>query len=454
MSVSTIAREKNSVDNMHTADPMAVDVKSINEQPAKTRPGLYYGWVMLPISIAGLIATSPAQTFGVSIFNEPIRLSLNLSHGQIAAAYTLGTLFAALPLAYFGALLDRHGLRRSMAVVVVLFGFACLATSQVAGWWSLFVAFFALRFLGPGALSMVSSNTLAYWFHRRLGMVEGIRQVGMAASMAVVPIVNLWLIEQFGWRGSYAFLGIAIWCAMLPLVAFAFRNRPEDVGQRMDNFIPPNHAEDETAEIPVDRSLAPDEALRTRSFWIVAAGTGIYGIIHTAVFFSIVSIYADRGLTDAHAAQMLTVFAISLAAMQFIGGILADHVRATILLPVSLAGLSLAMFLLTRVTDPLTGCVCGTIMGCSQGLFFSVSNPLWVRYFGRMHLGKIRGTVATLTVGSSSLGPMLFGFGRDWLGNYDAVLLLFTFAPLPLMVLCCFASPPVRRDDDVPPAAR
>ena len=121
---------------------------------------MYYGWLMLPLSIAALVASSPGQTFGVSIFNEPMRLSLKLSHGQLAATYTLGTLLGALPITLFGWYMDRHGIRRAMLLAVTLFAGACLMTSVVRGWASLLLAFWLLRMLGPGALSFVSANTL------------------------------------------------------------------------------------------------------------------------------------------------------------------------------------------------------------------------------------------------------------------------------------------------------
>ena len=195
---------------------------------------MYYGWLMLPLSIAALVASSPGQTFGVSIFNEPMRLSLKLSHGQLAATYTLGTLLGALPITLFGWYMDRHGIRRAMLLAVTLFAGACLMTSVVRGWASLLLAFWLLRMLGPGALSFVSANTLAYWFERRLGLVEGIRQLGMAAAMAMIPALNLWLVTAYGWRGAYAVLGIVIWCLLFPTIWLLYRNRPSELGQQID----------------------------------------------------------------------------------------------------------------------------------------------------------------------------------------------------------------------------
>ena len=42
-------------------------------EPLAEQRSFYYGWVMLPLSMATLIASSPGQTFGVSVFNEPLR---------------------------------------------------------------------------------------------------------------------------------------------------------------------------------------------------------------------------------------------------------------------------------------------------------------------------------------------------------------------------------------------
>ncbi len=202
--------------------------------PEITARSWYYGWLMLPLAMLALVASAPGQTFGVSIFNEPMRLSLGLSYGQLSAAYMIGTLLGALPITYVGSMMDRHGTRKTMLAIVSLFSLACVATSLVQGWLALVAAFCSLRMLGPGALSFLSSNTLPFWFERRLGMVEGVRQLGMAGAMLFIPAINLALITSWGWRGAYALLGIAIWCALFPLFFYLFKNRPEDVGQGLD----------------------------------------------------------------------------------------------------------------------------------------------------------------------------------------------------------------------------
>lgn len=416
---------------------------------------IYYGWLMLPLAVAALVASSPGQTFGVSIFNEPMRLSLGLSHGQLAATYTLGTLLGALPITLFGWYMDRHGIRRAMLLAVTLFAGACLLTSVVRGWAGLLLAFWLLRMLGPGALSFVSGNTLAYWFDRRLGLVEGIRQLGMAVAMAIIPALNLWLVASFGWRGAYAVLGTVIWCTLFPVAWLLYRNRPGELGQQIDGQVPRPSAEPQAATAESDDKYwgyTLSQTLRTFAFWIVGGGSAIFGLIHTAVFFCIVPIFAERGLSDADAAVMLTAFAASLAVMQLTGGILADRFAAPPLLCLSLAGLGAGVGLLFASHSLPLAVVAGVVLGAAQGLFFGTSQPLWPRYFGRRHLGKIRGFLMTMTVACSSLGPLLAGLTRDALGSFNFALIVFSFTPLAMAAMALAAAPPPREViEELPP---
>jgi len=186
-------------------------------------------------------------------------------------------------------------------------------TSQVGNWYGLLGAFFLLRLLGPGALTFLSGNVLPFWFSRRLGTVEGVRQVGMALAMAGIPAMNLLLVQNLGWRGAYTALGIGVWTVMLPLILILFRNRPEDVGQSLDGLPHATQVERSAgiAEPQVDMGLR--DVLRSRSFWILLGGTGLFALIQTAIFFNLVPLFLENGLSESNAVVMLSCFAVSLA---------------------------------------------------------------------------------------------------------------------------------------------
>ena len=390
--------------------------------PVVARVPFFYGWVMLPIAVVGQIATSPGQTYGISVFNEAFRRDLGLSHTELTGAYMLGTLLAALPVSYVGSLMDQYGIRRVMAAVVVLLGGTCTAISQVNGLLTLFCAFFFLRMLGQGALTLLSSNTLAMWFHARLGMASGLMSLGTAAAFAFVPSVNLYLLDNYGWRGAYVILGIGVWAVMLPLLAIFFRNRPEDVGLSPDGAILPDKA---AAPPPLDKAFTLAEAARTRAYWILLSMNALWAMVGTAIVFCLLPLFESYGLGATDVTRFFTYFAASMAGAQFLGGLLADRLPLNMLLTLSMAGTTLSTVLLTRVDTSFRVAVFAVTAGAAQGVFLVLQQTVWARYFGRAHLGKIRGTIWTGCVAGSSVGPFAMGLSMDLTSSYATALWLF-----------------------------
>lgn len=411
-----------------------------------SRVPCFYGWIMLPIVLAVQVASSPGQTFGVSVFNPYIRSELGLSQSEISGAYMLGTLLASLPMVYVGALMDRFGPRRILAMVVTLFGFTCVGFSQASGLVTVFLSFLFLRMLAQGSMGLLASNTLALWFNRRLGLVVGIASTGSALAMGAVPSVNLWLIQSVGWRWAYVILGLSVIVCILPLLALLFRNRPEDVGQRPDGIVlAPNTVP--ATEIAHDLAFA----LRTRAYWIVAVTVAMPAMIITGIHFHAVQIFLDAGLTESDATGMFATFAVAVATSMLVGGFLADRCRLNILLSVSMVGISGGIWLLSEMHSAWTSTLFAVALGSGQGIFMTVRSTIWVRYYGRAHLGRIRGTLATVEVAASSTGPFLMGAAHDLFGSYHGILLVFTAITAPMVVATLFATPP--RDGSVDTSA-
>ncbi|NKB68990.1 MAG: MFS transporter [Candidatus Latescibacteria bacterium] len=400
----------------------------------------FYGWIILPVVLAIQVASSPGQTFGVSIFNPYIRAELGLSHSEISGAYMLGTLLASLPMVYVGSLMDRYGPRRVLAGVVTLFGITCLGVSQVDGLVTVFISFLFLRMLAQGSMGMLTSNAVAMWFNRRLGLAIGIVSTGSALSMGLVPTFSHWLIQAVGWRWAYALLGVGIVCSILPLLAFFFRNRPEDVGQRLDGL--PADSLDTPAKSFVEKAHNLAFAMRTRAYWIMAVAVALPAMIITGIHFHAVQIYLDIGMTEIDAVGMFSIFAAAVAGSLLLGGIMADRFRLNLLLSGSFVGISLGIWLLTQINSPWTSAFFAVSLGAGQGIFMSVRSTLWVRYYGRRHLGKIRGTLTTVEVAASSTGPLLMGAAHDLVGSYNDILTVFAAITVPMILVTLFATPP------------
>jgi cyanate permease len=281
------------------------------------------------------------------------------------------------------------------------------------------------------------------WFQVRLGTVSGIMSAGVAGSIALIPPIVFVLISQFGWRGAYAALGVMVWLVMLPLLLLFYRNRPEDVGQSLDG-----RSSSETAiggeEIKQVVSFSLREARHTRAYWILLILAAAWALIITGIFFNIVPIFTNQGLTDANAATTYTTLAVALATAQLIGGLVADHVRLNWLAALCTTLIMAGIWVLSRADSVMLGHLYALLIGMGQGLFGAVNNTVWVRYYGRAHLGRIRGSVAMAMVAGSSAGPFIMGATYDLFGNYQISLILFTVLLIPLAIATLWATPPAK----------
>jgi MFS family permease len=415
--------------------------RSVSSDFLAGRVPFFYGWIIVPVVMVVQICTSPGQTYGISVFNPYLREALALSQAELSGAYMAGTFLASLPMTYIGALMDRYGPGRALMVVVVLFGLACMGMTQVDGLFSLFFAFLFLRMLGQGAMGLLALNSVALWFNRRLGTVSGLMSVGSAVALGGVPALNLWLIHGFGWRWSYAVLGVAVWLLVLPVLAIFFRDKPEEVGQRTDGR-GMEEGEKSGQTVEAERRFTLREAVRTRAYWIMAGATAFWSMSTTGVHFHTVQIFLDRGLSEAQAAGMFTVYAMALASMRFVGGVLADRLPLNGLLAVALGAMAAGFALLTRLSTPFSAHLFAVVLGGSAGGLMAVSGTIWVRYYGRPHLGKIVGSLTTVGVAFSSFGPFAMGTAHDLFGGYDESLWIFVVICVPLALAGLLATPP------------
>jgi MFS family permease len=88
--------------------------------------------------------------------------------------------------------------------------------------------------------------------------------------------------------------------------------------------------------------------------------------------------------------------------------------------------------------------VYGAIVGFASGGIMTVSAVIWPAYYGRRHLGSIRGAATTSMVAGAALGPLPFAFAFEAFGAYTRVLAVFIMFPVVSLAAAYFARPPVR----------
>jgi MFS family permease len=401
----------------------------------------FYGWVMLPVAIIATAVTGVGQTYGISVFNPSLLKTLGISLSALSGAYMAGTLLASLPQPYIGSLMDRFGIRRTMLGIVVLLGAACLLFARVNSVFTLFLGFFTLRLLGQGGLSLLAGNIPAMWFRDKLGTATGIVSSGFSISMAIIPAFFLYLSTTYGWRGAYTRLGFLVWVIMLPILFLIFRNNPEEVGQEMDGV---NAGEKETVGeyLYREESFTVKQARKTPAYWIMMMNAALWAMIVTAVFFNLLSIFESLGITPVVAAATYTTYAAASLIVQILLGPLANKGPLQYFLLACMAFLAAGIAVLIFATTPLIAHLYAVLIGISTGLISLVGGTIFARYYGRAHLGKLRGGVLTAQVAGSSLGPFITGLIFDFTGSFSISLWIFAGVLVPAAVVSLLAVQP------------
>ncbi len=405
------------------------------------RSNFFYGWIILPISTLAAFFTSPGQTYMVSVFNPSLRDALDLSLTQLTGAYMFGTVLASLPQTYIGQLADRMGIRKTIFIITTLFSLACVFISQVNSLLMLFFAFFFLRMFGQGALELLSVNMLPMWFRDTLGTVSGIKNVVVNLMIGIVPVSILALIGAVGWRKSYIIAGASVFLILLPIVYFFYINRPEEIGQTVDGDNLSLSSKLKKAEVH-ENEFDLKAAMRTRAYWILTLSWFAWAAIATAITFNLLPIFTEKGLSEEQAATSFTILMVASAIFQIFGGMIADRVQLRWMAFGALGLYALAIGALIYVPIGSVILVYSLILGLSHGLWGGLGNTVWVRYFGREHLGKIRGSVWTAAVAGSSVGPFLMGLSYDLSGDFFISLAGFAIVLLGLGIAGLWATPP------------
>jgi predicted MFS family arabinose efflux permease len=401
------------------------------------RSPLPYAWVVLATAVVTTMATVPGQTVGVSVFLDPILAELELSRSTVSALYMLGTLVGSFALPFVGRFIDARGPRLGVGLIAAAFAAACLVMSGVTGLVTLALGFVLIRGLGQGSLSLVSLHAVNLWFVRRRGLAIGLTGLGMAIATALFPSLLESLIDRVGWRDGYRVMAIMVAGLALPLGVTFFRGAPERYGHAPDG----HRAGRPAPPPPHETNLTLPQARRTAAFWLVAAGDVAVAALSTGLVFHHFDIVAQGGVGRAAAAAMFLPLGLISAAANVGTGALLDRTAPRFALAAMLVFQALALALGGWVAGPLLW-VYGAAIGMAQGMKGAIAGAVFATYFGRRHIGAIKGFATTLSVAGTALGPLAFALGRDLTGGYLPVLLASAVVPAALAAASLRLRPP------------
>ncbi len=384
--------------------------------------------------------TLPGQTAGVSVFFDPVTQDLGISRTWASIAYAVGTLAGILPAPVIGRWIDRRGPRLTATLIAAALALSCAYMAWVQSGLMLLLGFALLRGSAIGGLSLVSQQVVNLWFVQRRGIAAAAASLGLAAGSMIFPQLIEGLISHYGWRGAYLALALLVALTILPVAGFLFRDRPEKFGLTPDAGL---------QSIAVSRSEEPSftrkEALSTGVFWLLSAVGFLTNAIGTALLLNHFAIMAAAGVPRADALVLLSVLAGVQVAATLCTGVLLDRYEPRRLAPIAMVTLALACGLPAVASGVLVSWLYALCIGGAYGSQQAITAAGYAQYFGRDHLGAIRGTSFLFGVGGAAVGPLPFAASLDWTGSYSGVLIVACL----LCLACCaagfFVKPPIGR---------
>jgi MFS family permease len=401
--------------------------------PVPIKTSFFYGWIIVAIAGLMLFFSGPGQTYAISTFIDYYIAQFDWSRSLISGLYSAATLIASGLLFLIGRYIDRFGQRIMAIFVASMLSLACFWNSFVAGPIMLFAGFILLRLFGQGSMTLIPATLVSQWFIAYRGRALSLMQIGGIMSSAVIPPLNAWMLSLWGpsvvWR-VWSFLLASIF---IPAAFFFIRNRPELVGLHPDNGV---MLQKEGGSVEEEVNWTLKEAMSTRVFWFIIVCLIIPSMVNTGLVFHMVSILGERGITVQVSSVVLGLMAIVAFPVTFVAGFLLERVKVHVVIALASIGQIIAMSVLFFVDSNWSAYLFGIIRGIVGGFEMIALGIILPNYFGRLHIGSIKGFTTTFNVIGSALGPLPFGIAYDLFNGYREVLLVMLMFP----VLGCIAA--------------
>lgn len=406
---------------------------------------IYYGWYIVGIAAISVFFSGPGQTYSVSVFIDAYIKDFGWGRSEVSTIYSGATLAAGLCMFFVGRFIDRFGQRNMLISVSILLALACFWNSMVTNLAMLFIGFFLLRILGQGSMTLIPNTLVPQWFITKRGKALSFMAIGGFASSASFPIINAWLVSQYGWRFSWLVWGFLLILIVVPLAYYLVRNKPEDVGLMPDGEDTFSSGSDSIGDASKnEENWSLQEAMKTRAFWLILFCVSIPALINTGITFHLISIFKWNDLSAGTAAVVLSLMAVIGFPITLVAGRILDRVSVNYVLAGIFIGEIIFILFLLVTKSTMTALIFGILWGISGGFERIALNYVWPSYFGRASLGSIKGTATTVMVLGSAFGPLPFGFAYDIFQGYTQILLLSLVFPLLGILFSLLAKKPER----------
>ena len=377
-----------------------------------------YRWIILATGFAILFFNGGSRS-ALGLMLKPMGDDLEWSRSALSLGITAYMLVSALAMPFVGRLADRFDMRWVMGTGVVVGAVGVGLMSLIASPWQLFAVYGLVFALGnAGVSNPIVSVMIVRWFPDRRGVANSVAVSGNAIGQLVIVGLLAQSLVRFGWRVSYAALGLANLAILAPIAFAAVRSAPSQAARGKQ----PSSDNPATTEQAVDLRQVP--LWTSGQLWLLG---GIYAICGFQDFFvatHVVAFALDIGFGALIAGNLLALMGVMGLLGVLVSGFLADRIgpaRPTLLC----FAMRIGIFVLVILSQSKPAVMMFALL---YGFTFLMTAPLTVIFsgniFGSARLGRISGTISMIHQISGGIGALAGALAFDIWGSYDRAFLL------------------------------
>ena len=417
----------------------------------------FYGWLIVVSMFAAGMASAGPTLWALSVFAIPMTDDLEWTRATFFGALAARQLLMGALAPIFGRLADTEKWPR----ILMVFGGSTYALSlvllsQISNQIQYFLVLSVLGGIGQASGGGILRQAIvAKWFIRRRGRAIAIGSMGTGIAAFVYPLFAYVLIESYGWRSAWIWMGVSSFLLLVPL-ALLVRRQPEDIGLLPDGETEVEakarrvRAEQGDVSAAEEHSFTLAEVSKSRTLWLIVLATMITAPSLQGLTSTWVPYFQDIGFSAGVSATALTTYGLFSVLSRIVWGFIVEkyHVRKVIMANGTLIALMVLVLInVQMITSALEVQPAAVVMifaaflGIIFGGFVGLNPLLWPNYFGRKFIGSIRGTFMPFITVSSALGPLWINYIFDRTGEYNLAYIILMVTWLIFVGLMFLAKP-------------
>jgi len=398
---------------------------------------MYYRWVIVfacfIISITGY-----GTYFSVNLFYTHIINEFHWSNSLVSGSISLGLIMYGVFALPMGWCADRFGPRITMIVAGLFIGGGTYLGFYISEPWHLYALYGGMTAIGMGGAWAPLVATISRWFEKQRGLAIGIGSIGGGIGTLFYAPLTECLIQEFGWRLAYQWLGIISGILIITAALFLTKDPTTNfywwfytkykLFQKqcpIDNAAVVSDALEQSLNTSSSKNLS--KIIKDPIFWKMINTFGLWWFSGAIATVTLAPFVLEKGFDYELSAAVVVAFALGNGIGRVVMGLAGDAVGELKVYQIGLISAGLATLGLIVAADLISIFLLFILLGIGFGGSGTQLTTISIKLFGLEAAGALMGSVLAIIGVFAAVGVFLSGLIHDFTDSYYWSYILCTF---------------------------